>query len=356
MRERPDFLLQAIFTLFVMIHVTARPCSAFIGINKALSWKSPQLYPPLIDGRNRELHTIAATGGARRADRVRIHLIPISDFSSELSFLSLPDSYRACIDKNGRFRNDCDNPEPYVLCIAEEDDLPDVARLIVDAFGATAITLGGDLSGFEKAFAEPPVGLWNAYTDIVAYADVLSGLRGRMKDRLSNSNIDPPSRLGSSREEIVDTAAKSSLFVVLARPRPGEKIGIDAIASVELRLQPTDAKIPFSQPWLDGIERKFADLVGFDMPTKDKDLQPYLSNLCVSKSARGLNIGKALVRCIENIATSKWGYTKLYLHVDTENTPALNLYKKEGFQDVGIRWNPFWAGGASEIGYFVKKY
>ncbi len=34
-------------------------------------------------------------------------------------------------------------------------------------------------------------------------------------------------------------------------------------ASVELRIiQPTDAKIPFSQPWFDKIERKIALLLG----------------------------------------------------------------------------------------------
>lgn len=45
----------------------------------------------------------------------------------------------------------------------------------------------------------------------------------------------------------------------------------------------------------------------------------------------------------------------IYLHVDLDNVSALRLYEKEGYVDVGMRWNPFWAGGASEIGYFVKK-
>ena len=78
--------------------------------------------------------------------------------------------------------------------------------------------------------------------------------------------------------------------------------------------------------------------------------------MCVSETVRGRQIGKALVRCVETIATESWGYDKLYLHVDLENTPALKLYEKEGFQDVGIRWNPFWSGKAAEIGYFVKDY
>ena len=45
----------------------------------------------------------------------------------------------------------------------------------------------------------------------------------------------------------------------------------------------------------------------------------------------------------------------MYLHVDVENETALGLYKSEGYGDVGLRWNPFWAGNASDIGYYVKK-
>ena len=37
---------------------------------------------------------------------------------------------------------------------------------------------------------------------------------------------------------------------------------MEAVASVELRLQPTDAKIPFSQP-LDVVERRLVNLLPF---------------------------------------------------------------------------------------------
>lgn len=87
---------------------------------------------------------------------------------------------------------------------------------------------------------------------------------------------------------------------------------------------------------------------------KARDLRPYLSNLGVDENYRGRKIGKALVRCVENIAATAWGYNKMYLHVDLANLPALNLYRGEGYTDVGQRWNPFWAGKAAEIGYFVK--
>ena len=83
-------------------------------------------------------------------------------------------------------------------------------------------------------------------------------------------------------------------------------------------------------------------------------IQPYLSNLCVDERYRGKKIGRALVRCVENISKSCWGYNRMYLHVDEDNIPAVNLYKSEGYHDVGHRWNPFWSGKASDIGYYVK--
>ena len=49
-------------------------------------------------------------------------------------------------------------------------------------------------------------------------------------------------------------AAQSSLILVLVRGTPSKDL--EVAASVEVRLQPTDAKIPFSEPWLDNLERR----------------------------------------------------------------------------------------------------
>ena len=291
----------------------------------------------------------------------RQNLIPLSSIAEteKVTFLDSSDTFRTCIDKNGNLRSDKkDSAASYALCIAEEDDLPDISKLTVDAFGAETITLSGDLSSIEKSFLQPGVGAWNAYSGAVAFTEVLSGLRKRMKRRLDGkeSPLSPPPIITIDQEEAENIAAQSSLILVLARPIENSKDGmsIDAIATVELRLQPTDAKIPFSEPWFDKIERNGAKLFGIDSSVKDKHLQPYLSNLCVAERVRGRRIGKAMVRSLEKLAKDSWGYDKVYLHVDLDNIAALNLYKTEGYYDVGLRWNPFWAGKASEIGYFVK--
>jgi ribosomal protein S18 acetylase RimI-like enzyme len=295
-------------------------------------------------------------------------MVPLSSFTDKLkrTFLASDDAFRTCIDENGELRSDDENGS-YVVAVAEEDDLPNISQLTINAFGADAITLGTELSPLEKSLLNPGIGAFNAYSGMVAYKEVLSGLRQRMRDRLNPENIDellaPPPVMNIDDVAAKDVAAKSSVILVLGREKEvteswGRNVNskeIEAIATVELRLQPTDAKIPFSEPWFDRIERALAKFLKMDVKPKDRHLQPYLSNLCVDESVRGRQIGKAMCRVVERIAKDAWGYEKLYLHVDLENIAALNLYKKENYQDVGSRWNPFWAGKAAEIGYYYKK-
>mmetsp|Transcript_26866 Transcript_26866/g.37864 ORF Transcript_26866/g.37864 Transcript_26866/m.37864 type:complete len:343 (-) Transcript_26866:275-1303(-) len=287
------------------------------------------------------------------------NLIPISQFSSDMTFLSSSEENRCNLDENGIFRVPSDNDDEdllYELCIVEEKDLPDVSRFVIEAFGADAIALSGNLNNFERAFLEPAVNILNGYSGLVAYAEVYSGILSRTKDRHEVVDISPPSLEGMSRQEKLSKAAKTSIILALARRVPASDWRIEVIGSVELRLQPCDAKIPFSLPWLDKLERKIAEVLKIGSADRARDLQPYLSNLCIDEKFRGQKLGKSLVRCVEDIATTTWGYSKLFLHVDLENVPALNLYKGEEYFDVKIRWNPFWAGRAADIGYFVKKF
>lgn len=273
-------------------------------------------------------------------------LVPVSNFRDDLTFFDKAAPFRGKIGQDGLFQ---DGEQTFALCILEESDIPDTSRFIIEAFGADAISLSQDLSTLERALLAPSVGLVNAYSGLVAYAEVFAGIMSRTKDR--NSDLSPP-QLSGSREEKLQQAERSSLILVLGKKKPETEWNIDVIASVELRLQPTDAKIPFSFPWLDRLERRFAKILTSD---EARDLQPYLSNLCVSKDYRRMKLGKSLVRFVEDVAQNVWGYDRMYLHVDLENTAALRLYENEGYKDAGRRWRPFWAGKAAEIGYFVKK-
>jgi GNAT superfamily N-acetyltransferase len=280
----------------------------------------------------------------------RLSLVPIRNFQGEFSFLSMPDSARCCLDSNGTFLDKSEGGT-YELSLAEEKDLPDLSRFIVQVFGADVIRLSQDINAFERMLMKPAVELLNGYSGIVAFAEVLAGLRSRLSGRSKQTGLALPKLDGLNQEEKIIKASSEAAVLMLAKKHEGSDWHIDVIGSVELRLQPCDAKIPFTLPGLDRIERFAASLIGLE--EKSRNLQPYLSNLCVDDAYRGKGIGRALVRCVENIAEN-WGYSKIYLHVDPQNTAAFGLYKSEGYRDVGRRWRPFWAGKASKIGYFVK--
>jgi len=167
-----------------------------------------------------------------------LHLVPIENFRSECKFLDESDDYRCCFDKNGTLDEVANGDGPsYQLCLVQEEDLPDVARFVVNAFGADVISLSKDFSRFEQALVKPTIGLLNAYSGIVAYAEVLSGLQSRTRDRIEDPNLNKPNLSGKTREEKLKEAAKSSLVLAVARPSQGSDWHIDVIASVELRLE-----------------------------------------------------------------------------------------------------------------------
>ncbi len=279
---------------------------------------------------------------ARNNNRLRrptLHLIPLRTlYPKDESTIN----EQSCLNANFQLKSD----PSFELCVVEEDDLPDTARFVVESFGSEAIRLSSDMTSFEQFILQPTVELLNGYSGIVAFAEVLAGLRSRVRGRLTQTmGIQGP-------HPAEEGAAGMALVLVLARPVPNDtkKMNwrIEIIGSVELRIQPCDAKIPFTLPWLDRIERRL-----WNKQTAVQQ-QPYLSNLCVAEAYRGQSIGRALVQCVEDIAGTVWGYSKIYLHVDVDNTAAYQLYTSAGYKDVGQRWNPFWAGSAAEIGYFVK--
>lgn len=295
-----------------------------------------------------------------------LKLIPLSKFQDSLTFFKEPDEYRCIIDSRGNF---FDGDMVYELGLVEEEDLPDLCRFVVATFGADAIRISQDLNAFERMLMSPAAEFLNGYSGLVAFAEVYSGTKQRLADRFhgpdGGEGISAPSLAGLSQKEKIRKAERDSLVLVLARQvhegtaavtqniDSGRRI-LDVVASIELRLQPCDAKIPFSIPWLDRVERRLGALIGLGDGI-GRDLQPYLSNLCVDERYRGRQIGRSLVRCVENIARTNWGYSRIYLHVDEDNQAALKLYQSEGYRDVGHRWNPFWSGNAARIGYYVKR-
>ena len=64
----------------------------------------------------------------------------------------------------------------------------------------------------------------------------------------------------------------------------------------------------------------------------------YVTNIAVTKSARGTGIGKSLVGALISLAKDN-GLAFISLEVRESNTPAISLYTKCGFKDFGKRKN-----------------
>ncbi len=64
----------------------------------------------------------------------------------------------------------------------------------------------------------------------------------------------------------------------------------------------------------------------------------YVTNIAVTKPARGRGIGKSLVQSLISLAHEK-ELAFISLEVRQSNTPAISLYKKCGFKDFGKRKN-----------------
>lgn len=107
----------------------------------------------------------------------------------------------------------------------------------------------------------------------------------------------------------------------------------------------------FSMPW---SEKSFQDsiiredtlfLVCEDASTITGYIGMYISfeegsitNVAVSPSYRKKGYGEALVSSVKKYANDKL-VEKIFLEVRVSNTPAIKLYEKMGFENLGVRKN-----------------
>lgn len=64
--------------------------------------------------------------------------------------------------------------------------------------------------------------------------------------------------------------------------------------------------------------------------------QGELANLALSTHRRGTGLGRHLLRKVMDVAQGR-GVEKLFLEVRASNRPAIELYRRFGFTDVGLR-------------------
>ena len=104
----------------------------------------------------------------------------------------------------------------------------------------------------------------------------------------------------------------------------------------------------FSSPWSENavLESASADTSFFVFLENEKIIgyaglqtvldEGYVTNIAVTKEARGRGIGKALVETLVAFAKDK-SLAFISLEVRQSNAPAIALYKKFGFEDMGKR-------------------
>ncbi|MBR6505197.1 MAG: ribosomal protein S18-alanine N-acetyltransferase [Clostridia bacterium] len=83
------------------------------------------------------------------------------------------------------------------------------------------------------------------------------------------------------------------------------------------------------------VAKEDNDIVGFGGLWKSID-DIHLTNIVTKKNLRNKGIGKTILNELINQAKN-FGYNIITLEVNENNLPALSLYKKFGFKEVGIR-------------------
>ena len=66
--------------------------------------------------------------------------------------------------------------------------------------------------------------------------------------------------------------------------------------------------------------------------------QGELANIAIVPARRGEGLGKALLVQVLDVARAR-GVQQLFLEVRASNEAAINLYLRQGFEEVGVRKN-----------------
>jgi len=93
---------------------------------------------------------------------------------------------------------------------------------------------------------------------------------------------------------------------------------------------------PYSHPYV--VEARFIDgrtkIVGYIfLWVFEEEIE--IANIAVHPNYRRMRIGSSMLSVVEDIFGEK--AKKVFLEVRASNTPAIKLYKKMGFKEVGIR-------------------
>ena len=83
------------------------------------------------------------------------------------------------------------------------------------------------------------------------------------------------------------------------------------------------------------IELSGTDFIGTDMQSMGAEKKLYVTDLAVRNDIRREGVGTKLLKKVEEYAANE-GYKEIYLHVEIDNGPAMNLYLQNNYNVVPI--------------------
>ena len=86
----------------------------------------------------------------------------------------------------------------------------------------------------------------------------------------------------------------------------------------------------FFKSLLGSVEISPSDFKGTDMEHVGAKKKLYLVDLCIKESVRNMGIASGLLKNVEEYAVSR-EFQEVYMHVETGNVVARNLYSKNGY-------------------------
>ena len=128
---------------------------------------------------------------------------------------------------------------------------------------------------------------------------------------------------------------------------PGQPVA-RPMREADLRRVLVIERAAYGFPWSEGIFRDCLQ-VGYCCWVVERDegvdaygimqvavSEAHVLNLCVDPSAQSQGVGRAMLRCLLQVAREH-GAENAYLEVRPTNAHALALYRSEGFRTVGTR-------------------
>ena len=196
----------------------------------------------------------------------------------------------------------------------EPDDFPECVSVLMDGFYKDILTLAKDEFSEEEMEAMRPVlSIFNgAFSRLTRTVLQFEGRR-RLSRRMPVGGLER----GDSPD--------GSMMLCLQHRDSGAIIAVG-----ELSEQPKDGKVP-------------GDLRLPLLPWQQKPQRvAYICNLAVRNEWRGKGHGTTLLRSLEGVASTTWGFDEVYLHAATAKDRLLKMYAGQGYEALPSYDQPGW--------------